>query len=224
MLTYSLACLRGDLFAACGVMSGALLDDISTCDPAQPVPLIIFHGTGDFVLPYDGGQYYTPVQDVVVQWLVHNQIPASGLISTELNGGNVVLENYQGGADNTCLSFYTVEEEYGFPGDHVWFSQDMDGVSPTRIMWEFFSEGCGATSGTPPEMETGVKVFPVPFDDKVVLGTQSMALVHYAMFDVQGSLVHQGRVGADGSVLGLGGLTPGFYVLHTGGQTFKLVK
>ncbi len=224
MLTYSLACLRGDLFVACGVMSGALLDDMATCDPTHLVPLIIFHGTGDFVLPYNGGQYYTPVQDVVSQWLVHNQIPASGLISTELNGGNVVHENYQGGADNTCLSFYTVEEEYGFPGDHVWFSQDMDGVSPTRIMWEFFSEGCGGTSGTPPEMETGVEVFPVPFDDQVVFGNQSMSLARYAMFDLQGSLVHQGRVGADGSIVGLGGLTPGFYVLNAGSQTFKLVK
>lgn len=224
MLTYSLACLRGDLFAACGVMSGALLDDMATCNPANPVPLIIFHGTGDFVLPYNGGQYYTPVQDVVGQWLVHNQIPASSLISTELNGGNVVHENYQGGADNTCLSFYTVEEEYGSPGDHVWFSQDMDGISPTRIMWEFFSEGCGTVSGTPPEMETGVVVFPVPFDDQFVLGNQSLALAHYAMFDVQGTLVHQGRVGADGSIVGLGGLTPGFYILNAGGQTFKLVK
>ena len=74
---------------------------------------------------------------MVSLWVNHFQIPTSTLTSTELNGGNVVHDSYHGGTNNTCLSLYTVIEEYGFPGDHVWFSQDMDGVSPNRVMWEF---------------------------------------------------------------------------------------
>ena len=99
MLTYSLACLRGDLFAGVCVMSGALLDAMDSCDPAQPVPMIIFHGTGDFVLPYNGDQYYASV-DVVSLWVDHFQIPASTLTSTDLNGGNVVHDSYFGGTNN----------------------------------------------------------------------------------------------------------------------------
>ena len=57
MLTYSLACLRGDLFSGVCVMSGALLDEMDACDPSQSVPMIIFHGIGDFVLPYYGNEY-----------------------------------------------------------------------------------------------------------------------------------------------------------------------
>ena len=104
MLTYSLACLRGDLFAGVCVMSGALLDGMDSCDPAQPVPMIIFHGTGDFVLPYNGDQYYASVPDVVSLWTDHFQIPTSTLTSTDLNGGNVVHDSYHGGTNNTCLS------------------------------------------------------------------------------------------------------------------------
>ena len=70
--------------------------------------------------PYNGDQYYASVPDVVSLWTDHFQIPTSTLTSTDLNGGNVVHDSYHGGTNNTCLSLYTVIEEYGFPGDRVW--------------------------------------------------------------------------------------------------------
>ena len=224
MLTYSLACLRGDLFSAVCVMSGALLDGMDSCDQNNPLPMIIFHGVADFVLPYYGDQFYAPVQDVVGLWLTHNQIPASSLVSSELNGGNVTHDAYQGGANNTCLSFYTVVEEYGAPGDHVWFTEDMDGVSPNRIMWEFFMEGCAGTSEVSASPHAVAEAFPVPFDDRIFLGTPSLASSTYRMFDLRGELIQQGRVEGDASILGLGGLPSGFYLLKAGDATFKVVK
>ena len=224
MLTYSLACLRGDLLAGVCIMSGALLDGMDSCDPTQPVPMIIFHGTGDFELPYNGNQYYSSVPDVVSLWLDHFQIPTSTLSSTELNGGNVVHDSYHGGTNNTCLSFYTVVEEFGFPGDHVWFSQGMDGVSPNRIMWEFFTDECASIDGISYEIYDRVQAFPVPFEDHLFLKNFGFASATYEIHDVRGVLVRTGRVGADGSVHGLGELPSGCYLLRAAESILKVVK
>ena len=224
MLTYSLACLRGDLLAGVCIMSGALLDGMDSCDPTQPVPMIIFHGTGDFELPYNGNQYYSSVPDVVSLWLDHFQIPTSTLSSTELNGGNVVHDSYHGGTNNTGLSFYTVVEEFGFPGDHVWFSQGMDGVSPNRIMWEFFTDECASIDGISYEIYDRVQAFPVPFEDHLFLKNFGFASATYEIHDVRGVLVRTGRVGADGSVHGLGELPSGCYLLRAAESILKVVK
>lgn len=224
MLTHSLACLRGDLFAGVCVMSGALLDGMDSCDPAQPVPMIIFHGTGDFVLPYNGDQYYASVPDVVSLWVDHFQIPTSTLTSTDLNGGNVVHDSYFGGTNNTCLSLYTVIEEYGFPGDHVWFSQDMDGVPPNEVMWEFFVGECGGIDGIFQEDQEGVQAYPVPFEDQLFLGNVGVSPATYHMHDLKGVLVQTGCVGPDGSIHGLGDLPSGCYLLRTSGSVLKVVK
>ena len=224
MLTYSLACLRGDLFSGVCVMSGALLDEMDACNPNQSVPMIIFHGIGDFVLPYNGDEYYASVPDVVSLWLDHFQIPTSTLNSAELNGGNVIHDSYHGGPSNTCLSLYTVMEEYGSPGDHVWFSQDMDGVSPNVVMWEFFTGECGGVNGISLEANDGFPTFPVPFEDRLFLGNPGFCSATYFMYNVQGALVRAGRVRADGSVHGLGDLPSGCYFLRTSGTTLKVVK
>ena len=224
MLTYSLACLRGDLFEGVCIMSGALLDEMDSCDPTQPVPMIIFHGTGDFVLPYNGDQYYASVPDVVSLWVDHFQIPTSTLSSTELNGGNVVHDSYYGGTNNTCLSLYTVIEEYGMPGDHVWFGQDMDGVSPNRIIWDFFSGVCGGVDAISYETHDRVQAFPVPFGDQLFLGNIGVSSATYHMYDVRGVVVRTGRLGSDGLVHGLGDLPAGCYLLRVGESIFQVVK
>ena len=224
MLTYSLACLRGDLFEGVCIMSGALLDGMDSCDPTQPVPMIIFHGIGDFELPYNGDQYYASVPDVVSLWVDHFQIPTSTLSSTELNGGNVVHDSYYGGTNNTCLSLYTVIEEYGLPGDHVWFGQDMDGVSPNRIIWDFYSGVCGGVDAISYEIHDRVQAFPVPFGDQLFLGNIGVSSATYHMYDVRGVVVRTGRLGSDGLVHGLGDLPAGCYLLRVGESTFQVVK
>ena len=224
MLTYSLACLRGDLFEGVCIMSGALLDGMDSCDPTQPVPMIIFHGIGDFELPYNGDQYYASVPDVVSLWVDHFQIPTSTLSSTELNGGNVVHDSYYGGTNNTCLSLYTVIEEYGLPGDHVWFGQDMDGVSPNRIIWDFFSGVCGGVDAISYETHDRVQAFPVPFGDQLFIGNIGVSSATYHMYDVRGVVVRTGRLSSDGLVHGLGDLPAGCYLLRVGESIFQVVK
>lgn len=137
MMAYGLACTSSDLIAAVGIMSGVMLAD--DCDANEYTSVIHFHGIEDEVLPYDGNQDYQSISDIIQFWLDHNNIPASSLVTTELNDGDVVRDVYAGGTEDTDVVLYTVKNEFDKPGGHVWFSDDIDGSTPNQILWDFLS-------------------------------------------------------------------------------------
>ncbi len=53
-MTALLACRMAGQFAAFAPVSGAFYPIPGGCHPQRSVPLLEFHGTGDFVVPYDG--------------------------------------------------------------------------------------------------------------------------------------------------------------------------
>ena len=225
MMAYSVGCTRGDMVAAIGVMSGTMLDEAGDCDPAHPVPVIIFHGVGDWVLPYEGNEWYASVAEVVDLWLDHNGIPASSQVSAGLNAGNVVHDAYSGGNEGTCLSLYTVEQEFGAPGDHVWFSQEMDGVSPSRILWEFFQGGCAAASNVAgEEVSSRLSVSPNPFQDALHLHGGKGEAMTFRLVNLEGRVIHAGVLQGNMTLEGLGDLPAGVYLLHTANRVFRVVK
>jgi len=152
--------------SAIGIMSGTMLEE--ECSIENPVPIIKFHGIDDGVLPYNGSQWYQSVQEVVNFWLDQNNIPNNNLVSSELNGGKVILNQYYGSENNSCLSLYTINEEYDKPGDHVWFSEEIEGNSPNRIMWDFFKENCSSVNSVNIQ-ENQFFLFPNPANHKLQL-------------------------------------------------------
>lgn len=54
-LSYRLACELADKIAAVAPVAGGLRQTPATCIPTRPVPLLHVHGTGDIVVPYNGG-------------------------------------------------------------------------------------------------------------------------------------------------------------------------
>ena len=224
MMAYSLGCTRGDMVAGVGVMSGAMLDDAGTCDPSHPVPVIVFHGVGDWELPYNGSEWYASVADVVGLWLDHNGIPSASQTTTSLNGGDVVHDAYFGGNGGTCLSLYTVEQEFGAPGDHVWFSQSMDGASPSRILWEFFRDGCNAVSEVANLDLKGVEPYPNPVENHVVIDGLDAGYWPYSIVTLSGQVVRCGVLDAQHRIGDLERLPSGVYVVQTGSHRVRIVK
>ena len=132
MMAYGLAC-QGDLVAAAGIMSGIMLG--SECDESRYTSIIHVHGTDDGALPYEGNAEYASVADTIAYWVAHNEISSPDPITTELDGGQVVRDEYLDGAEDTSVVLYTVQG-----GGHVWFDQNIGGVSPNEILWSFLSQ------------------------------------------------------------------------------------
>jgi polyhydroxybutyrate depolymerase len=146
-MTAVLACELSGRIAAVGSVAGAYTFAWGDCPSARPMPAIIFHGTADPIVPFQGGVAgggrftFPPVQSWVEGLARHNGcegqplgLPASGDVSGI---------RFEGCAEDADVVFYTIAG-----GGHSWpgggylpklivghTSRDIDA---TKTMWEFF--------------------------------------------------------------------------------------
>ncbi len=136
MMSYALACALSDRIAAIGSISGTMLDWPEICDPAHPTPVIIFHGTNDDVLPYEGNSEFTSVSYAVDYWTSFNELGASPSQTDIFSNGSRVVEyeSYGPGLNSVSLDLYRVIQ-----GEHYWFDQSTLGFSLNQTLWDFFN-------------------------------------------------------------------------------------
>ena len=138
MLAYLLACKLSDRIAAIADLSGAM--NINNCTPQEPVSVLIFHGTDDPVIRYNGGEPLensdwhkridNPTSFAVSFWKNQNRcLPTSNKIIK----GNIIQETYSGCANNTEVTLYTITG-----GGHD-TPNIINGRSTTDIIWDFFN-------------------------------------------------------------------------------------
>jgi polyhydroxybutyrate depolymerase len=144
-----LSCKLSERIAAVGSVAGAYPFSVSECQPLRPVPTILFHGTGDPIVPYLGGQasasmFSMPsVPDWVADLVRYNgcdnepiKLPAKGAVHGI---------QFMDCAQKSEVVFYTIEG-----GGHSWpgggslpkiivgnTNRDIDA---TEMMWEFFCQ------------------------------------------------------------------------------------
>ncbi len=222
MMAYSLACNSSDVFSAIGIMSGTMLEE--DCTLESPIPIIIFHGIGDEVLPYYGNDWYQSVEQVVNYWLGVNNLPSEPHVTNELENGNVIIDQYIG-EQNACLELFTIIEEFDKPGDHVWFSEEISNKSPSEIMWLFFSEPCSlGTSNDDLELGSTITISPNPCKDMLRIESTSHIGEAINIYDMQGRLMIADRLEKTPKIVNTSRLASGIYFIHFNGELRKLIK
>jgi len=139
MMSYRVACELADEFAAVSPVEGALNLD---CRPSAPVSVLIFHGTADRLVPYNGGS--TPFQlsgrrnDTSVKSAVDFWIKQDGCApaAQHESASEFRRDTYSGCSRGTAVQLYTIEG-----GRHMWPGVAVSGnhVPATDIMWSFFA-------------------------------------------------------------------------------------
>jgi polyhydroxybutyrate depolymerase len=151
LLTYRVGCALADLLAAIAPVAGAL--DTDSCRPVSPLSAIIFHGTADQHVLYDGGapvesfdrthhRIDKPVSYAVGFWTKHDRcVP----IPTRTRKGHVIHDVYAGCADGTAVELYSIEGQgHAWPGGQNGLRYgNVDAptqeISATDLMWDFFA-------------------------------------------------------------------------------------
>jgi len=139
MMSYRLVCELADQFAAVAPVEGALNVD---CRPSAPVSVLIFHGTADRLVPYEGGstpfqisgrRNDTSVADAVAFWVKTDGCSAS---AKQEKLAEASVDTYSGCARGTAVQLYTIEG-----GHHMWPGTTISGnhVPATDLIWEFFA-------------------------------------------------------------------------------------
>ena len=100
----------------------------------------------------------------------------------------------------------------------------MDGVSPSRILWDFFNEGCSAVSEVADLADEPLQLHPNPFEDHIVLEGLEEGVQPYSIVTLSGQRVRRGVMESGGAIRGLEGLPAGVYVLEAGPHRFRIAK
>jgi polyhydroxybutyrate depolymerase len=148
ILSHRLGCEAADLFAAIAPVAGTL--NFSPCNPSQPVSVLIFHGTADQHLPYNGGVGpesrvgvdFASVQESVDFWTTFNACNSQPQTETF---ADIQHQVWSGCRDGTAVELYSILD-----GGHAWPGGNSSGrssadqptrsISASQLIWDFFAE------------------------------------------------------------------------------------
>ena len=147
MMSYRLACELSGEIAAIAPVAGAMNVE---CKPTRPVSVILFHGTEDGHVRYDGGEPLVqadwhlrtdrPVKETASLWAKFNGCSPKAQTSVK---GNVIMERYRGCREGTEVVLYTIRGEgHSWPGGRrwaPWAAIPTREISATDLIWEFFA-------------------------------------------------------------------------------------
>jgi polyhydroxybutyrate depolymerase len=139
MLSYRLACELSNKIAAIAAVEGA---QNVVCTPTDRVSVLVFHGTDDHLVPFNGGS--TPFQvgpypsDNSVAGAISFWVKNDGCSPTPEHSETpeVYTDIYSGCQDGTVVALYAIQG-----GHHMWPGLHLSGnhVPATDIMWQFFA-------------------------------------------------------------------------------------
>ena len=154
-MSVRIGCDAADAVAAIGSVSGAVVD-MAACNPSRPVPAMAFHGTADWILPYEGGLmpmlplryaaglvqapiYFVGAEEWVATLATFNGCdPAAETLPPR---GDVQGWRYTGCNQDADVILYTIID-----GGHQWpgggkipgAGKNTTQINATEEMWRFF--------------------------------------------------------------------------------------
>lgn len=148
MMAYQLACQLSSKIAAVAPVAGSMSG--REPEPTDPISVIVFHGTNDHHVPYNGGtgklaRWGFPVNKQSVSyaisyWVRHDQCMTAPVFKHTGNCDSVV---YTGGKRGAEVVLCTINGQgHAWPGGvKAWFGADepVKDVKATDIIWDFFS-------------------------------------------------------------------------------------
>lgn len=147
LLSHRLGCEASDLFAGIAPVAGTL--NTIPCNPSHPISVIMFHGTEDQHILYNGGAGpqprlsvdFTSVQDSVEFWTAFNNCASQPQLTTF---DDIQHQIWSGCAASTSVELYTI-----IGGGHAWpggrssgrpdADQPTKSISASDLIWKFFA-------------------------------------------------------------------------------------
>jgi polyhydroxybutyrate depolymerase len=118
-MAHTLGCEAADVFAAVASVTGVLGLDPASCTPSRPISVLDFHGTGDLIVPYDGGgPGYPAVPEMMAGWAARNG--CTGASESTLVMGAVSCETWPDCEGGVEVTLCTIDGGgHCWPGDPV---------------------------------------------------------------------------------------------------------
>lgn len=136
-MSHRLACEAADVFAAAAPVSATMV--LGQCAPSRPIPVMMFNGTADSLVFYDGG-LYPSAPKTFADWGDRDLCVGAPVVSKQV--GATTCELYESCADDVQVAFCTHEGMgHCWPGNAFCpIGQANTDLDANAEMWAFFSK------------------------------------------------------------------------------------
>ena len=237
--TYELACSLNNRIAAAGAVARTMQGEtFNNCAPQHPTGVLTILGTADFISDYNGitfggVQYYMSAAETHEYWVTANNCNANPTMSTVPNtntSDGSTVERYTWTDASGCTY---VEHLKVIDGGHDWpgVFGNMD-IDASLEIWNFVSGydlsgliECATNSiENTAALEDEVRVFPNPFEDKLIIESSFQETQNYALYSILGEHILSGSVQSGSTNINLESIPDGLYILKVRDQSLKVVK
>ena len=202
-----------------GTMSYSVFED---CLPSRPFPMMHIHGTGDFVVSYDGNWFggFESVDSLMNLWRNHNNCPNEYTIieleDTQDDGIYIEKSIFDSCDEGIELWLYTA-----YNHNHSWLQPEND-VFASREIWEFFKmhelpeSYLGLQDGLK-EQEEQVLIYPNPVSDRLNFEFENQeSIFKLELYNSYGILLKD--ISLEKTSVSLRNQPSGLYLLRVNGQ------
>jgi polyhydroxybutyrate depolymerase len=148
-MSFVLSCMLSERIAAVGSVAGAYLFSWDRCQASRPMPMIVFHGTQDPIVPFLGGPSrafdipFPPIPEWIDQLARRNGCTAAPLEIPAYK--DVSGKRYSACDSNADVVFYTIAGGgHSWPGGgslpEIIVGRTTQDIDATQAMWDFFVE------------------------------------------------------------------------------------
>ena len=198
-MSYKLACELTDRIQAIASVTGSIVPgQLALCNPSDQIPVMQIHGTDDPTVPYDGGAFAIPIEDVVAYWVGYDNCePAVVTDVPDINttdGCTAERFDYLTCDGDNEVAFYKITG-----GAHTWAGspipiggntcQDFDASDE---IWKFFYKYRSPNvmvANNNISISNEVKVSPNPFRNELMIDLPTQDLVGVHVLDLNGKIV-----------------------------------
>ena len=237
--TYELACSLNNRIAAASAVARTMQGEtFNNCAPQHPTGVLTILGTADLISDYNGitfggVQYYMSAAETHEYWVTANNCNANPAMSTVPNtntSDGSTVERYTWTDASGCTY---VEHLKVIDGGHDWpgVFGNMD-IDASQEIWNFVSGydlsgliECATNSiENTAALEDEVRVFPNPFEDKLIIESSFQGTQNYALYSILGEHILSGSVQSGSTNINLESIPDGLYILKVRDQSLKVVK
>jgi len=142
-MSFDLACKLSTKIAAIASVGGSMTSNMyNSCNPSHQIPILMFHGTKDENVPWEGMDDLMIPQDTLISyWSKFNKTNAD-VVQTQIKDLNkkdnitVKKHSYKNGLNGSEVILYKVTN-----GKHKWYEADKnENINTSEIIWDFLSQ------------------------------------------------------------------------------------
>lgn len=231
-MSYKLACELSNRLAAVASVTGTINSLTAlNCPAGVAVPVLQIHGTDDPLVPYNGITGAYGVEETIDFWKARNgctvAADTTAVPDNNVNDSSTVQKIVYA----NCSSPHEVWLYKINGGGHTWPNAPINyiygptnrDIDASQEIWDFFNRfSLSNPTAVRPLQESGLEVFPNPFNDYVQVNWPQVAVSLTAtLTDVSGKVCMViGTSSSPGIILDTRTLSPGYYMVQvTDGHT-----